>query len=76
MKCGFTIKKAKYFSRPNDLEDKVKTFIAKREIFKSENRPFQDFELPKGAVILLDNVRFHHSKIVKEFAETCGFELL
>ena len=30
----------------------------------------------KEAVILLDNVRFHHSKIVKEFAETYGFELL
>ena len=27
LKCGFTIKKAKYFSRPNDLEDKVKTLI-------------------------------------------------
>ena len=40
MKCGFTIKKAKYFSRPDDIEDKVKTFIAKREIFKIENRPF------------------------------------
>jgi len=37
---------------------------------------FQDFELPKGSVILLDNVRFHHSKLVKEFADTYGFELL
>ena len=53
LKCGFTIKKAKYFSRPNDLEDKVKTFITKREIFKSENRPFfstdeTSFVSPKG----------------------------
>ena len=143
LKCGFTIKKAKYFSRPDDLEEKIKAFITKRELFKSENRSFfstdetafgrngvncygyskrgskliiqrqqprltttsvlaiisdssiiktksyegsfnqysffeffQDLELPKGAVILLDNVRFHHSKLIKEFVDTYGFELL
>ena len=53
LKCGFTIKKAKYFSRPDDLEEKNKAFITKREFFKSENRPLFStdetaFVSPKG----------------------------
>ena len=53
LKCGFTIKKAKYFSKPDDLEDKVKAFIAKREVLKREKRTFYSidetsFVSPKG----------------------------
>jgi transposase len=33
-------------------------------------------EVPVGTVILLDNVSFHHSKVVKELATTKGFILL
>jgi transposase len=32
--------------------------------------------IPKGAVLLLDNVSFHHSKSVKELAEVKGWKLL
>ena len=58
LKCGFTIKKAKYFSRPDDLQDKVKDFITKRELFKNENRPFfstdeTSFVSPKGNEMVL-----------------------
>jgi transposase len=41
---------------------------------------FRDFlealDLPQNTVILLDNVRFHHSKVCKEVAIRKGFELL
>lgn len=35
-----------------------------------------DIALPQGTVILLDNVSFHHSLIVREAAKSKGFELL
>jgi len=35
-----------------------------------------DIEFPSNAVLLLDNVRFHHSKIIKEYAELIGLTLL
>ena len=36
----------------------------------------QSMELPEKTVILLDNVRFHHSKVVKHYAETQQWDLL
>jgi len=35
-----------------------------------------EFAFPRGTVVLLDNVAFHHSKIVKERAASLGLELL
>ncbi len=34
------------------------------------------FDLPAGTVLLLDNVSFHHSKVVKEYAISQGLVLL
>lgn len=34
------------------------------------------FDLPTGTVLLLDNVSFHHSKVVKEYAISQGLVLL
>jgi hypothetical protein len=36
----------------------------------------ETFDIPKDSVVLLDNVSFHHSKLIKQFAETNGFYLL
>lgn len=45
-----------------------------------ETKAFHSFldslNLPSGSVILLDNVSFHHSKIVKDLCASKGFELL
>jgi hypothetical protein len=54
-------------------------------LHQEQNKPhntnsFLDFlkqcHLPKTSVILLDNVSFHHSKIVKEYAAKSGIHLL
>lgn len=34
------------------------------------------FDFPPNAVLLLDNVRFHHSKLIKEYAEMVSLTLL
>jgi transposase len=36
----------------------------------------KDLKLPNNTVILLDNVSFHHSKVVKDFAKESNIELL
>jgi transposase len=61
--------------------------ISENEILKREQTPgsfntqkFLEFlktlECPSGTVILLDNVAFHHSKVVKELIEFKGWHLL
>lgn len=35
-----------------------------------------DLQLPAGSVLLLDNVRFHHSRCARELAQARGWELL
>jgi len=41
---------------------------------------FLDFltscDLPTGSVLLMDNVAFHHAKVIKEYAKTIGIHLL
>ncbi len=36
----------------------------------------KSFGLPSGTVLLLDNVRFHHARVVKEYAASHGLRLL
>jgi transposase len=142
-KSGLSRKKARFFSKPKNLESKVQVFVEQRDKFISENRLFvsldetsfgrhgkatmgyspkgeqlrivrtnarrttisslvvassseiikrqdvvgsfntilftqylESLSLPKGSVILLDNVSFHHSKVIKELALKKGYELL
>lgn len=142
-KLGMSRKKARFFSRPKDLEIKTRQFLEQRNSFVKEGRYFisidetsfgrnmkdvkgyalvgqqlriqravkritttsflvaasnntivlkessfgsfnslsfssflESLPVPSGTVILLDNVAFHHSKVVKEVAERKGFVLL
>lgn len=142
-KLGFSKKKARFFSSPNGLEEKVLAFKIRRKAFIDEGRQFfsldetsfgrngsdirgyaprgqllalkrsqpsrvtvsslvivsntgivkhqevvgsfnttlfcqflESLELPSGSIILLDNVRFHHSILAKEVAIRKGWELL
>lgn len=36
----------------------------------------RDLDAPRGASVIMDNARFHHSRSVKERAEQRGFKLL
>jgi transposase len=36
----------------------------------------KELDLPRGTQVLLDNVKFHHSKPVQEYAQTAGLRLL
>jgi transposase len=143
LKLGFSRKKARFFSKPNDLEYKTQKFIDQRNEFiqkgyciysvdetsfgrntkdvlgyapkgiqlriprarprmttvsslalmnkssivlhQEQTKPhntssFLDFlkqcNLSRTSVILLDNVSFHHSKVVKEYAAEVGIHLL
>ena len=40
LKCGFTYKKARYFSQPSGLATKTAAFLEQREKFKLQGRPF------------------------------------
>lgn len=56
-------------------------WVKTKKLYGSFNsQSFADFilslELDRGSVILLDNVAFHHSKIVKEAFDTKGFKPL
>jgi transposase len=143
IKSGLSRKKARFFSRPKDMDAKVKAFLEKRALFQKENRFFvsldetsfgrrgrqvsgyapkgkqlrlprnaphmttvsslvvassekiikrqevkgsfntklfteyiESMSLPRGTVILLDNVAFHHSNVVKDLVSRKGYELL
>lgn len=39
-KEGFTKKKARFFSKPNNLEEKTKAFLLLRDYYKNQNRLF------------------------------------
>lgn len=142
-KSGYSRKKARFFGKPNNLEEITREFIHKRNEFIRQNRlivsldetsfgrngcasfgyslkgqklfidkkiprmtttsvlsvvsskgiiantklegsfntenfkRFLEFlQLPEKTVILLDNVKFHHSKVCKDVAYSKGFELL
>lgn len=56
-------------------------FVHTKEVFGSVNTDvfiefLSELRLPKGSVILLDNVAFHHSKWVHAFADLGGYSLL
>jgi transposase len=58
-----------------------KEIIKRQEIIGSFNTKLftsfiENLLLPKGTVILLDNVSFHHSKSIKDLVFTKGYELL
>jgi transposase len=143
-KCGFTRKRARQFSQPNNLEEKINSFIQERDVYIKENRTIVSIDetsfgrnvlppigyskkgerlrvkRPKvyiktqsvlacisntdsnviyeqrsgsydavaftnflrkltykpGTVFLLDNVRFHHTRFVKDLAEKRQWILL
>lgn len=142
-KINFTKNKARFFGKPNNLDDKIKTIIHLRDKFKEEGRDFVSLDetsfgrhgkiqygyspkgiqlkiqkhlprmttttsialaspssiiarhevsgsyntllfcdfltslsLKSGTVFLLDNVRFHHSKIANEIAKSKGWYFL
>ena len=143
VKLGMSRKKARFFGKPKNLEDKTREFLVKRDLFVEERRHFysldetsfgrngkqmmgysprgkqlriqkvqprmtttsslvissqngiyrrqevegsfntdrfmcflDDLHLPLLAVILLDNVSFHHSKRVKSWAAENQIDLL
>jgi putative transposase len=140
---NFTKKKARFYGQPKDLENKIETFLIKREEFKTQNKIFvsideasfgrnnistygyalkgkkvfirkniprmltrtsiccvsddnivdnkiligsvnkiifleflKNLNLSSNHVILLDNVAFHHTKLVKEYCLLKKIELL
>ena len=142
-KLGLSRKKARFFSKPKDLEAKTRLFLEQREMFLERNYPFvsldetsfgrnikgsygyapigkqlriqknsprvttisslaiassekviarketqgsfntelfcdflENLDLEENTVILLDNVSFHHSRKVKELAESKNWNLL
>lgn len=142
-KCGMSRKKARFFSKPSNLESKTNEFVRLRDLYISEKRTFvsmdetsfgrhgksfygyapkgeqlrikrtnaritttsslvvvsenaiikhqniigsyntllcssflSSLDLISGSVIILDNVSFHHSKLVKQVADEKGFILL
>jgi len=58
-----------------------KGIVARKSVQGAYNKELfleflQSLQLPIDTVILLDNVRFHHSNVIKEFVETKNWKLL